>query len=219
MSHMLAPVTDEMLDLAARSPDQNQHREDEPYRRALIGVYARLAATLHALTGTEALRHAVAPQDPYTKPQDLLDDLAVVARSLASHHAASLIAPRLKPLQRAVEVFGFHLATLDIRQGSDKHEAVVAELLRAARIETQYEALPEAQRRSLLLEVLNDSRGLRVRGAAYSELTLAELDIFETARELRQRYGTNERAPQHHQPYRGSEATCSKCWCCKKSAA
>jgi phosphoenolpyruvate carboxylase len=64
-SAMLAPVTAQMQALAERSPDRNAHREDEPYRRALIGIYARLAATLHELTGTEALRHAVAPQDPY----------------------------------------------------------------------------------------------------------------------------------------------------------
>ena len=62
MSQMLAPVTPEMLALAQRSADQNPHRGDEPYRRALIGMYSRLAASLHALTGTEALRHAVAPQ-------------------------------------------------------------------------------------------------------------------------------------------------------------
>jgi phosphoenolpyruvate carboxylase len=54
-----------MVALAERSPDHNVHRSDEPYRRALIGIYARLAATLHKLTGTEALRHAVAPQEPY----------------------------------------------------------------------------------------------------------------------------------------------------------
>ena len=48
--------------LAAASPDHNEHRQDEPYRRALSGMYARLAATLHVLTGTEALRHAVAPE-------------------------------------------------------------------------------------------------------------------------------------------------------------
>ncbi|MGL6113239.1 MAG: phosphoenolpyruvate carboxylase, partial [Rubrivivax sp.] len=64
-SHMLAPVSAEMLALADASPDHNEHRSDEPYRRALIGMYARLAATLQALTGTEALRHAVAPQQAY----------------------------------------------------------------------------------------------------------------------------------------------------------
>jgi phosphoenolpyruvate carboxylase len=195
MSHTLAPVSDEMLALADRSPDRNEHRLDEPYRRALIGIYARLAATLHELTGTEALRHAVAPQDPYRNAQELLADLDVIARSLQSHHARALVAPRLHPLRRAVQVFGFHLATLDIRQSSDQHEAVVAELLRAARIVPDYAALGEAQRRTLLLALLADARSLHVRDAPYSARTLSELEVFETARELRRRYG--EHALRH----------------------
>ncbi|MBC7940058.1 MAG: phosphoenolpyruvate carboxylase, partial [Chitinophagaceae bacterium] len=185
----LAPVTAEMTALAERSPDQNPHRQDEPYRRALIGVYARLAATLQMLTGTEALRHAVAPQNPYTQAPELLADLHVIARSLGSHHAQALVGPRLAPLMRAVQVFGFHLATLDLRQSSDKHEAVVAELLRTARIEADYATLDEAGRRRLLLALLDDARPLRVRGAVYSELALGELAIFETAREAISRYG------------------------------
>jgi len=189
MSGMLAPVTAEMKALAERSPDRNPHREDEPYRRALVGMYARLAATLHALTGTEALRHAVAPQDPYADAQAFADDLAIIERSLRSHHAQALIAPRLEPLQRAVQVFGFHLATLDLRQSSDKHEAVVAELLRNARLEPDYSALPEADKRARLLALLNDARGLRVYGADYSALLRSELDIFETARDALVRYG------------------------------
>ncbi|HET9643693.1 MAG TPA: phosphoenolpyruvate carboxylase, partial [Burkholderiaceae bacterium] len=72
ISNLLAPVTPEMKALADRSPDQSEHRDDEPYRRALIGMYARLAATLHALTGTEALRHAVAPQNPYASAEQFL---------------------------------------------------------------------------------------------------------------------------------------------------
>ncbi|MBL0088243.1 MAG: phosphoenolpyruvate carboxylase [Ideonella sp.] len=189
ISQMLAGVTPALLALAEASPDRNAHREDEPYRRALIGMYARLAATLHALTGTEALRHAVAPQDPYQRPEQLLADLAVIEASLRSHHAEALIGPRLKPLQRAVQVFGFHLATLDLRQSSDKHEAVVAELLRVARIEADYSALDEAARRSLLLQLLNDARPLRVRGADYDALTTDELDIFESALQMLQDYG------------------------------
>ena len=102
MSAMLAPVTPEMQALAERSPDQNAHREDEPYRRALIGMYARLAATLHELTGTEALRHAVAPESPYLHAQEFFADLKVIEASLRSHHAGALIGPRLAPLQRAV---------------------------------------------------------------------------------------------------------------------
>ena len=189
LSVALTPVTSNMQSLADRSGDDNAHREDEPYRRALIGMYARLAATLHELTGTEALRHAVAPQHAYASADEFLQDLRTIEASLQSHHAQSLVAPRLAPLMRAVQVFGFHLATLDIRQSSDQHEIVVAELLRVARIETDYSALEEAARRVLLLRLLADTRPLRVRGASYSAWLQAELEIFESARDARERYG------------------------------
>jgi phosphoenolpyruvate carboxylase len=189
ISQMLAPVTAEMTALADRSPDHNAHREDEPYRRALVGVYARLAATLHELTGTEALRHAVSPQDPYGSAAEFGADLAVIERSLRSHHAGALVAPRLAPLQRAVQVFGFHLATVDLRQSSDQHEAVIAELLRAARLVDDYGALDEPARRELLLKLLNDARPLRVHGAEYSPLAVGELAIFEAARKMRALFG------------------------------
>jgi phosphoenolpyruvate carboxylase len=192
-SATLCPVTPELQALADASGDANPHREDEPYRRALIGIYARLAATLQALTGTEALRHAVAPSAPYAAPAELLADLRTIEASLVTHHAEALVAPRLAPLVRAVQVFGFHLATVDLRQSSDQHEAVVAELLEVARIEPDYATLDEAARRTLLLRVLNDARGLRVveseRAAAYGELCRKELAIFERAATLLARYG------------------------------
>jgi phosphoenolpyruvate carboxylase len=178
-----------MAALAARSPDQSAHRADEPYRRALIGMYARLAATLELFTGTEALRHAVAPQNPYASSDEFLADLTVIDASLAAHHAQALSRPRLQPLMRAVQVFGFHLATVDLRQSSDKHEAVVAELLRVAKVEADYGALAEDARRALLLQQLNDARPLRVRAARYSEHATSELAIFEAAVVMLQRYG------------------------------
>ncbi len=189
MSGTLAPVTPAMAALAEASPDANPHRADEPYRRALIGLYARLAATLERLTGTEALRHAVKPQQPYDAPGQFLADLRTIEASLAHHHAQALVAPRLAPLMRAVQVFGFHLATLDLRQSSDQHEAVIAELLRTARLCPDYGALAEPERRELLLRLLNDARPLRVRGAAYSELAQGELAVFEAAHEALARYG------------------------------
>ncbi len=189
LSAMLCPVSEDMQALAARSPDHSVHREDEPYRRALIGVYARLAATLHELTGTEALRHAVSPQNPYTVAEQFLADLRIIETSLRNHHADALIAPRLSPLIRAVQVFGFHLATVDLRQSSDKHEEVVAELLKVARIEDDYSALDEDARRGLLLRLLAEARPLRVRAAQYSQHSQDELAIFEAAASLRTRYG------------------------------
>ncbi len=189
MSEMLTGITPEMAALAQRSPDRNAHRMDEPYRRALTGMYARLAATLHTLTGGTAARHAVAPQDPYGQAEELLADLRTIQASLLAHHGAALVRQRLAPLIRTVEVFGFHLATVDLRQSSDQHELVLAELLKVARVCPDYAALDEAAKRSLLLQLLNDARPLRVMGADYSDWTRSELAIFEAARTMRQRYG------------------------------
>ena len=189
MSAMLASVNPAMQTLANSSPDTNEHRQDEPYRRALTGVYARLAATLKNLTGGDAARHAVAPQNAYTKSEEFLADLRTIAMSLRANHGEALVAQRLHPLIRAVDVFGFHLATVDLRQSSDKHEDVVSELLTTARIEPDYADLGEAARRELLMRLLNDARPLRVVGAAYSAHTQGELAIFEAARMARASFG------------------------------
>ena len=189
LSAMLVDVSPAMQALANASPDTNEHRQDEPYRRALTGVYARLAATLKNLTGGDAARHAVAPQNAYAKSEDFLADLRTIAASLRANHGEALVAQRLHPLIRAVDVFGFHLATIDLRQGSDKHEEVVAELLATARIEPAYAGLNEAAKRELLTSLLSDARPLRVVSAVYSNHALAELAIFEAARTARARFG------------------------------
>ena len=189
LSARLVGISPEMLALAASSPDTNEHRQDEPYRRALTGVYARLAATLQVLSGSEAARHAVAPQNAYANAEELLAQLRTIESSLQAHHGTALAVERLHPLIRAVEVFGFHLATVDLRQSSDQHERVVAELLAVARIEPDYTALPEEAKRAVLIRLLQDARPLRVMGARYSEHSQSELAIFETALQMRQRYG------------------------------
>jgi phosphoenolpyruvate carboxylase len=189
VSAMLVQCDPAMQALAERSPDTNAHRQDEPYRRALTGMYARLAATLKALTGGDAARHAVAPQSPYLNAAEFLADLRVIEQSLRSHHGAALAVQRLHPLARAVEVFGFHLATVDLRQSSDQHERVVAELFAQARIEPDYTGLGESAKREVLMRQLRDARPLRVPDASYSEHTLGELAIFQTARSLRERFG------------------------------
>jgi phosphoenolpyruvate carboxylase len=190
LSAMLVEFPPAMKALAEKSPDTNAHRIDEPYRRALTGMYARLAATLKSLTGGDAARHAVEPQNPYTDSDSFLADLKVIKASLNSHHAKALAAQRLDPLIRAVEVFGFHLATVDLRQSSDQHEKVVGELLATARIEKDYASLDEASKRTVLVNLLNDARPLRIPGANYSDHTQSELSIFEEARLARTTYGT-----------------------------
>ena len=190
LSAMLVEFPPEMQALAQHSPDSNEHRKDEPYRRALIGVYARLAATLKLLSGGEAARHAVPPQNPYLAPEELLRDLRVIESSLIAQHAQALVVQRLQPLIRAVEVFGFHLATVDLRQSSDQHEAVLTELLATARITPHYAKLEEAAKRALLLGLLNDARPLRVMGHTYSVHALSEISIFEAAKQSRALFGT-----------------------------
>ncbi len=189
MSATLVDVTVEMQALAEASPDPNEHRHDEPYRRALTGIYARLAATLRDLTGGVAARHAVAPQNPYKSAEEFLADLRTIEESLVDKHGGVLLDQRLRPLMRAVEVFGFHLATVDLRQSSDKHEAVIADLLKVARIEPAYAELAEEDKQTLLLRLLNDARPLRVPGASYQPLTVSEVAIFQQALESHRRYG------------------------------
>ncbi|MBL0423105.1 phosphoenolpyruvate carboxylase [Ramlibacter sp. AW1] len=189
LSAMLVPVTPAMQALADRSPDHDEHRVDEPYRRALAYMYARLAATLRELGGGEAARHVLPPQDPYARAEDFLADLHTIRDSLLASHGAALVPQRLGPLIRAAEVFGFHLATMDLRQNSEQHEAVVAELLATAGVEAGYAQLPEAERRVLLVRLLGEARPLRVPGAPYSDHAQRELAIFETAHRLRGKLG------------------------------
>jgi len=189
VSAILTTCTAEMKALAARSPDTNEHRQDEPYRLALTGIYARLAATLKDLSGGEAARHAVAPQNAYPNAQAFAADLRTIETSLIESRSGALVEQRLRPLIRAVDVFGFHLATVDLRQSSDKHEDVVAELLAVARVEPAYAQLDEQSKRRVLLQLLRDARPLRVRDHAYSSLVQEELAIFSCARDMLARFG------------------------------
>jgi phosphoenolpyruvate carboxylase len=189
ISAMLVDVTPAMRALAEASPDHDEHRADEPYRRALAAMYARLAATLKEFTGGDAARHLLPPQNPYRSAEEFHADLCTIRDSLRAGHSDALASHRLQPLIRAVEVFGFHLATMDLRQSSDQHEAVIAELLDTARIEPQYARLTETARRELLLRLLNDARPLRVVGADYSEHARRELAIFETTLRMRAQFG------------------------------
>ena len=129
------------------------------------------------------------PQNAYPNAQAFLTDLLTIEASLQGEHGNALAAQRLHPLIRAVQVFGFHLATVDLRQSSDQHEAVLAELLAVARLEPAYAALDEMSKRTLLMQLLRDARPLRVLGTVYSDRTRSEIEIFETAKVMRERFG------------------------------
>lgn len=189
MSHGFVSASDALLALAERSGDHSPHRSDEPYRRAVSGLYARLAATYRELLGHEPARHAVARAEPYADAAALSEDLDTLHRSLVANGSAALSRGRLRQLRRAVKVFGFHLAPIDLRQNSDVHERVVAELLETARPGTDYRARDETGRCALLLEELATARPLASPHVRYSDETEGELAIFRTARRAHQRYG------------------------------
>ncbi|WP_423379588.1 phosphoenolpyruvate carboxylase [Burkholderia sp. LMG 32019] len=196
VSNLLVGANDAVKALAAASPDQSPHRVDEPYRRALIGIYTRLAASARVRLGegTVPVRSAGrgAPPVravPYADSEAFVADLKVLTASLDEHHGTSLAAPRLAPLVRAAEVFGFHLASIDLRQSSDIHEAVVAELFARAGVEADYAALAEEDKLRVLLAALADPRPLRSPYIEYSALAQSELGVFEKARDVRAQFG------------------------------
>jgi phosphoenolpyruvate carboxylase len=186
LSAELAPVPEAVLRLAEGSGDQSAARADEPYRRALTGIYARLAATAERLVGEPPARPARVPAEPYAAPGDFLADLDALAEGadLAGAGGGALDALRI-----AVRQFGFHLATLDLRQNSDVHEATVGELLRLAGVEAAYAALDETARVALLLTELDSPRLLSTPLAPASALTAGEIAIFRAAADARARHG------------------------------
>jgi len=196
ISTLLVGVSAELQALADASPDQSAHRADEPYRRALIGLYARLAATARTLGAAHVLRQEVGAAAPYQTAMEFTRDLQVLADSLQSHHGAVLVRPRLAVLKRASEIFGFHLATLDMRQSSDVHERVLAELFSRAGVEKNYGGMAEEDKVALLLAELGKPRLLYSPYLAYSAETESELTILRTARDVRRRYG--ERAIRNY---------------------
>jgi phosphoenolpyruvate carboxylase len=190
ISTELAPADKALLDLATAAHDPGNAREDEPYRRALTGIYARLAATYGVIVGGQLARPAKAPADAYPTPSAFRDDLVTLARSLRGHGGALSSGGALGRLIRAVEVFGFHLATLDLRQNADVHERVIAELLQKAGVEADYRALDEDARVALLRRELASPRPLSSPWTDYSEETASELRIIGAALEAHTTYGS-----------------------------
>ena len=189
LSTVLVKVSPTLAQMADASPDTSGHRKAEPYRRALIGVYARLAATLRGLTGVEALRHEIGHGIAYESPAQLIADLEVAKASLAANGAALLAKPRLSPLIRAVRIFGFHMAPVDLRQSSDVHQRVVTELLNMAGAGDDYAALDEEGRIASLSGELARPRLLYSPYATYSDETQKELGIVRKAAGMQARFG------------------------------
>jgi phosphoenolpyruvate carboxylase len=189
LSGRLAEVTPELQALADAAHDASPHRADEPYRQALTGIYARLAAAYLRLTGEPAPRLAASIAEPYDSPDALKADLETVLGSLLAKHGQAFSRGPLPDLIRAVDTFGFHLARLDLRQNSAVHSRTCAELLKVAGVCDNYDALDEAARRKLLVSELSHGRLLYSPFAEYSEETVREYGVLTAAAEVKRLYG------------------------------
>jgi phosphoenolpyruvate carboxylase len=191
LSASLISVSDALTELQASDERVSVHQIDEPYRRALITCYARLAAARKHLLGKSPSRKPRFEAIPYDGPGAFDRDLKIIAASLESNGDGDLASGRLLDLREAVNAFGFHLATMDVRQNSDIHERAVAELLSVAGVEADYGGLAEDQMQQLLLTELSHARPLRSSYANYSAETARELEIADKVRDLKNNFGEN----------------------------
>ncbi|WOF75392.1 phosphoenolpyruvate carboxylase [Parvibaculaceae bacterium PLY_AMNH_Bact1] len=184
-----ADIPDEVCALADASGDDSLARRDEPYRRALSGIYSRLAATFEVLIGRPPPRTSSLDGKPYAHSDAFRGDLQTLQRGLRAPDGQSADDGALKQLLRAVDTFGFHLTRLDFRQNADVHERVVAELLSGGGVEGDYLALDEGERVALLRQELSNARPLFSSFLEYSAETDSELSLFRAAARVHGQYG------------------------------
>jgi len=187
MSARLITVTPELTALAEGCPETA--RADEPYRRAVRVIRARLTATAAEILDQRPQHELDLGLPPYSAPAELRSDLDVIDASLRTHGAALLADDRLARLRESVHVFGFHLSGLDMRQNSDVHEEVVSELLAWAGVHPDYGSLPEDERVELLAGELRTRRPLVGDRAQLSDLARGELGVVAAAAHAVELYG------------------------------
>ncbi|MEE2853915.1 MAG: phosphoenolpyruvate carboxylase [Actinomycetota bacterium] len=195
MSARLVAVTPALSELAQGC--EEKARADEPYRRAVRVIRARLTATGAEILDRRPQHGLDLGLPPYAAPGELQADLDTIDASLRAHGSALLADDRLALLREGVRVFGFHLCGLDMRQNSDVHEEVVAELLAWAGVHPDYGSLSEGDRVELLAAELATrrplvgDRGVGVPPACggLSELAGKELGVVRAAAHAIARYG------------------------------
>ena len=180
------------------SNDDSPFRTDEPYRRAFYYIESRLVHTEKELLGIIDKNIFIKPHDLenldnipiYNNPQEFKSDLETIKASLDEDHDQAVTHSFFTQILEAIDVFGFHLATIDMRQDSSVNESCVAELLKSAGICDNYSDLSEKEKVELLLsELENDPRNLHANNKPKSELLQKELKIYKTARQLKDRLG------------------------------
>jgi phosphoenolpyruvate carboxylase len=181
-------ITPELEQLVQLSPDDSPRRDAEPYRRAIVGIYARLAATARAAGHKLRARQPVGEAGPYPDASAFAADLDVLHDALCASKSGLIARGRLRHMRYAVAVFGFHLASLDLRQNSEAHEDTIQELAEAG-LGLDYRAMNEDRRRDFLLSELASGRPLASRFLPYSEKCRDEMAIFRTAAKIHRAFG------------------------------
>ncbi|HHA8215692.1 TPA: phosphoenolpyruvate carboxylase [Streptococcus pneumoniae] len=184
LSTSIVNVSKQVREMARQSKDNSIYREKELYRRALFDIQSKIQATKTYLIEDEEVGTR------YETANDFYKDLIAIRDSLLENKGESLISGDFVELLQAVEIFGFYLASIDMRQDSSVYEACVAELLKSAGIHSRYSELSEEEKCDLLLKELEeDPRILSATHAEKSELLAKELAIFKTARVLKDKLG------------------------------
>lgn len=187
MSSQLIKESDDLRLLADKSNDSSVYREKEYYRKAIYYIREKLLNTKKYLLNNED------NDEKYLTAEELEQDLLIIKNSLLENNGETLIKGDFEELLSAVKIFGFYLASIDMRQDSSVYEACVAELLKSANIENNYSELSESEKCDLLLNILKkDPRPLSINDESkQSEELKKELLIFKTARELKDKLGNN----------------------------
>lgn len=189
ISTRLIKVTSDVEMLAQRSRDQSPHRVDEAYRLALNGIHDRLMVTAQPVLPVSEFVQVSTNAKPYTSADAFLAEITMLIHSLMQNKGEHLVYSRLGKLAKAIETFGFHLSTIDIRQSSDVHETVITELINKAGYDFNYDELGEEEKVEALLEELKQPRLLFSPFQQYSELVHKEIGVFKKAREMRSLFG------------------------------
>ena len=179
-------VNDDVMALAALSPDEEIARTEEPYRRAIAYIMARAMGKARSLGLGMGCKFGFL--EPYATVEEFLNDLKKLQRSLHENGSQLLAEGRLADIIRSVSVFGFHMMPLDLRQHAGKHADVVAELFQHAGLE-DYNSLNEEQKQAALLRELSHQRPLYSPFITYSDHTRHELAIFNEARKIKDEFG------------------------------
>lgn len=187
MSSHVTKGSKELEELANRSRDTSEYREKELYRRALSYIKDKLENT------REYLLQDKEAEDKYLTADEFIADLTIIEKSLLENKGEILVTGEFEELLNVVKIFGFYLASIDMRQDSSVYEASVAELLSSANIEKDYSSLSEEEKCELLLKQLKeDPRPLSINDEnKQSEELKKELAIFRTARKLKDKLGDN----------------------------